>query len=301
MGVYLIRVLTSGTAQSSCRSKTTNINSQDDVSKIGSCRTVEGSVILGTQTGASIDLMDVQEITGDLIIRNNGQLENLQGSRLRSIGGKFEINNATGLNVISLGSLTSVSTIEWVSVTRLDTLTLGPLTKADSIRLSDTFLNTLDAFALETVTDLKLDNNRRLSKYSSQLTNVEGQLIVQANGLSLELDFPKLDWAYSMAIANVTKFSIPQLQVVNDSARFDSNFFESFSAPNLTHTEKGDISFVGNGFLKNMSFPKLTAINGGLLIANNTGLDRVTFFPKLEKVTGAIKLRGNFTEYAPVD
>ncbi|KAL2170339.1 hypothetical protein VTG60DRAFT_4925 [Thermothelomyces hinnuleus] len=283
-------------AQSSCSSKTTTINSQADVSKISGCRKVEGSIVLGSESGATIDLTGPREIAGDLIVRNNGQIETLQSSSLESIGGKFEINNATSLNVISFEKLTSATTVEWVSVTRLDTLTLGPLTKAKSVRLSDTFLNTLDGFALSTVTDLKLDNNRRLSKYTSELTNLDGQLVIQANGLSLEVDLPKLVWITEMAIANVTKFSIPQLQVVNGSARFDSNFFETFSAPNLTHTEDGDISFVGNGFLKNMSFPKFTDLNGGLLIANNTGLDRVTFFPKLEKVTGAIKLRGNFTE-----
>ncbi|KAL2178138.1 uncharacterized protein P884DRAFT_198764 [Thermothelomyces heterothallicus CBS 202.75] len=283
-------------AQSSCSSKTTTINSQDDVSKISGCRKVEGSIVLGSESGATIDLTGPREITGDLIVQNNGQIQTLQSSSLESIGGKFEINNATSLNVISFEKLTSATTVEWVSVTRLDTLTLGPLTKAKSVRLSDTFLNTLDGFALSTVTDLKLDNNRRLSKYTSELTSLDGQLVIQANGLSLEVDLPKLVWITEMAIANVTKFSIPQLQVVNGSARFDSNFFETFSAPNLTHTEDGDISFVGNGFLKNMSFPKFTDLNGGLLIANNTGLDRVTFFPKLEKVTGAIKLRGNFTE-----
>ncbi|KAL2158202.1 hypothetical protein VTH06DRAFT_4522 [Thermothelomyces fergusii] len=283
-------------SSSSCSAKTTNINSQEDVSKIAGCRKVEGSIILGSESGAVIDLTGPREITGDLIIRNNGQLETLQSSSLETIGGRFEINNATSLNVILLEKLTEANVVEWVSVTRLDTLNLGPLTKAKSVRLSDTFLNNLDGFALTTVTDLKLDNNRRLSKYTSDLTSLDGELVIQANGLSLEVDLPKLVWITEMAIANVTKFSIPELQVVNGSARFDSNFFDTFSAPNLTHTEKGDISFVGNGFLQNMTFPKLTAINGGLLIANNTGLDRVTFFPKLEKVTGAIKLRGNFTE-----
>jgi len=202
----------------------------------------------------------------------------------------------TALNSLSFSKLTAADTVEWVSVTRLDTLSLGPLSKASSVRLSDTFLNTLDGFALTSATDLKLDNNRRLTKYSSQLTHLSGELVIQANGLKLEVDLPNLVWINNMAIANVTEFSIPLLQVVNGSARFDSNFFETFSAPNLTKTEKGDISFVGNGFLNNMTFPKLTEINGGLLIANNTGLDQVTFFPKLAKITGAVKLRGNFTD-----
>jgi len=283
-------------AQSTCTVSTTTVSSQAEATKLASCKTVKGSVVLGSESGASINISGPEEITGDLIVENNGQLTSFSSSSLETIGGTFRLNNVTALNSISFPQLTAAKTVEWVSVTRLDTVSLGPLSQASSVRLSDTFLNTLDGFALSSATDLKLDNNRRLTKYSSQLTHLEGQLIIQANGLQLEVDLPKLIWINNMAIANVTKFSIPQLQVVNDSARFDSNFFQTFSAPNLTHTEKGDISFVGNGFLKNMTFPKLTTINGGLLIANNTGLDQVTFFPKLAKITGAVKLRGNFTD-----
>jgi hypothetical protein len=251
--------------------------------------------VLGSESGATIDLSGPKEITGDLIIRNNGQLTSLQSSSLQKVGGNFKLENVTFINTLSFEKLTEVNSLEWVSVTRLDTVTLGPLSKAENIRLSDTFLNTLDAFALSSVDTIKIDNNRRLTKYSSKLTALSGGLIIQANGLDLEVDLPELKSISNMEVANVTKFSIPSLQVVNGSARFDSNFFETFSAPNLTHTETGDISFVGNGFLKNMTFPKLTEIAGGLLVANNTGLDRVTFFPKLKKVSGAIKLRGNFT------
>jgi len=215
---------------------------------------------------------------------------------LQKIGGNFKLENVTFLNSLQFSELKEAKSIEWVSLTRLDTLSLGPLEKAENVRLSDTFLNTLDGLALTSVKSFKIDNNRRLTKYTSQLTSVEAELIIQANGLDLEVDLSKANWISNMEIANVTKFSVPALKVVNGSARFDSNFFESFSAPNLTHTETGDISFVGNAYLQNMTFPKLTEIAGGLLIANNTGLDRVTFFPKLQKVSGAVKLRGNFTE-----
>ncbi|KAL2196082.1 hypothetical protein P885DRAFT_78419 [Corynascus similis CBS 632.67] len=283
-------------AQSGCTFSTTTINSQAEATELASCRTVKGTVVVGSKSGADIDLTGPREITGDLIVRKNSQLENFHSSTLESVGGKFEITNAIKILTLNFPKLTSVDEVEWVTLTALNSVTLGPLNRAKSVRLSDTSLETLDAFSLSSVSSLKLDNNGRLTKYSSDLSTLDGELSIQANGLNLEVDLPKLVWANEMAIANVTKFSIPQLQVVNGSARFDSNFFETFSAPNLTHTEKGDISFVGNGYLNNMTFPKLTDINGGLLIANNTGLDRVTFFPKLERVTGAIKLRGNFTE-----
>jgi hypothetical protein len=291
----LVAIGSAAAQSSTCTVSTTTVNSQAEATKLSSCGTIKGTVVLGSESGATIDFSGPKEITGDFIIRNNGQLTTLQSSSLQKIGGNFKLENATFINTLSFEKLTEVQSIEWVTVNRLDKVTLGPLTKADNIRLSDTSLNTLDAFALSTVKKFKIDNNSRLTKYASQLTDLGDELIIQANGLNLEVDLPKLNWIANMEVANVTKFSIPALKVVNGSARFDSNLFETFSAPNLTHTETGDISFIGNGFLQNMTFPKLTEIAGGLLIANNTGLDRVTFFPKLRKVSGAVKLRGNFT------
>jgi hypothetical protein len=279
-----------------CTVSTTTVNSQAEATKLASCRTVKGTVVIGSESGATIDLSGPEEITGDLIVRNNSQLATFSSSSVQKIGGNFKLEEATFLTSLQFPELTEARSIEWVSVTLLNTVSLGPLTKADNVRLSDTFLDTLDGFALSSAKSFKLDNNRRLSEYKSKLTQVSGELIIQANGLDLDVDLSDLIWIANMEVANVTQFSVPALKVVNGSARFDSNLFESFSAPNLTHTETGDISFVGNGFLQNMTFPKLTEIAGGLLIANNTGLDRVTFFPKLTKVSGAIKLRGNFTE-----
>lgn len=291
----LVAIGSAAAQSATCTVSTTTVNSQAEATKLSSCGTVKGTVVVGSESGATIEISGPKEITGDLIVRNNGVLSTFSSTSLQKVGGNFKLENVTFLNSLQFPELKEAKSIEWVSLTRLDTLTLGPLAKADSVRLSDTFLNTLDGFALPTVKSFKIDNNRRLTKYTSELTSVE-ELIIQANGLDLEVDLSKANWISSMEIANVTKFSVPALKVVNASARFDSNFFETFSAPNLTKTETGDISFVGNAYLQNMTFPKLTEIAGGLLIANNTGLDRVTFFPKLQKVSGAVKLRGNFTE-----
>ncbi|KAK4158555.1 hypothetical protein C8A00DRAFT_39266 [Chaetomidium leptoderma] len=283
-------------AQSTCTVSTTTVNSQAEATKLASCRTVKGTVVIGSESGASIDISGPKEITGDLRVLDNGVMQDFSSTSLTTIGGSFQMKNVSSLASVQFSSLTSVKTLEWVSVSRLATLKLGPLTKADEVIISDTFLNTLDSINLKTTKKFNINNNGQLTKFSTQLESLEDDLNIQANGIDLEVDLPNLVWIANMAIANVTKFSVPSLEVVNGSARFDSNYFASFSAPNLTHTEEGDISFVGNGALNNMTFPKLTAIAGGLLIANNTGLGQVTFFPKLETVGGAVKLRGNFTE-----
>jgi hypothetical protein len=275
---------------------TTTVNSQADATGLAGCGTVEGSVLLGTNTGASIDISGPKRITGDFQVLDNGVLETLTSSTLESIGGSFTMRNVTLLTSLNFAKLTSVRSLAWQSLNRIASLSLGPLTQAEEVTISDTFLDKLDGIDLESVRKLDINNNGRLTKFTTQLKDLSDNLNIQANGIDLDVSLPNLVWISNMTIANVTSFSVPSLQVVNGSARFDSNYFESFSAPNLTHTESGDISFVGNGKLNNITFPKLTAIGGGLLIANNTGLDKVTFFSELETIGGAVKLRGNFTE-----
>ncbi|KAL2134104.1 hypothetical protein VTI74DRAFT_991 [Chaetomium olivicolor] len=274
----------------------TTVNSQAEATKLASCRTVKGSIVIGEQAGSNIDISGPREITGDLSVLNNGVLETFTSTSLTTIGGTFKLNNVTKLSDLQFASLTSVKSLEFQSATNLNGFRFGPLTKAENVIISDTFLNTLDGIDLTTVGKLDINNNRRLTKFTTKLESLSDTLSIQANGLSLSVTLPNLVWISDMAIANVTDFSAPSLQVVNGSARFDSNYFKSFSAPNLTHTEKGDISFVGNAELTNMTFPKLTDIGGGLLIANNTKLDKITFFGKLKNIGGAIKLRGNFTD-----
>jgi hypothetical protein len=282
-----------------CTVSTTTIKSQAEATKLAGCKVVKGSVVFSNTTGAAVDISGPEEITGDVTVINHEALQSFSSSSLEKIGGIFSLHNVQILRDVQLPELKEVKELSIQSAPALGNLNFAPLTKADSVTVSDTGLTNLDAIDVETLNKLDINNNRRLEKFATQLKSLSDVMNIHANGiegLGLGVDMPNLIWIANMTIANVTEFEVPSLKVVNGSARFDFNFFESFSAPNLTHTEDGDISFVGNGALTNMTFPKLTEVGGGLTIANNTGLDRVTFFPKLETVVGAVKLRGNFTE-----
>jgi len=168
----LVAIGSAAAQSATCTVSTTTVNSQAEATKLSSCGTVKGTVVVGSESGATIDLSGPKEITGDLIVQDNGQLTTLQSTSLQKVGGNFKLGNATFVSTLSFEKLTEVQSIDWVSVTRLDTVTLGPLTKADNIRISDTILSNLDAFALASVKGFKIDNNRRLTKYSSQLTEL---------------------------------------------------------------------------------------------------------------------------------
>jgi hypothetical protein len=228
-------------------------------------------------------------------------LTSISSSSLGSIAGAFTLSNLTGLANLNFKALTTVGSISWRSLTAIDTLGFGStgITSAKNVEISDTFLSSLEGINIASVGKMDINNNRRLSSFTSKLTNLSDILIMQANGLDLSASFPVLAWCANMSISNVSNFEVPSLITVNGSARFDSNYFSRFSAPNMTSTVTGDISFVGNSALNNISLPSITQIGGGLLIANNTALAIVNGFPKLKNVLGAVKLRGSFTEYAP--
>ena len=285
-------------AQSSVCSTTTTVASAAEATALGSaCSTVKGDVIVTSAAVGAVDLGGLQSITGDLTLADNGLVTTFAGSSLTSIGGAFTLNNVTVLSTLSFPQLGSVGSISWTSLPALGSLTFTRgVSKASSVVISDTFLSSLDGVDVQSLATMDINNNRRLTDFTSQLGNLSDYLNIQANGQNLKVSLPNLIWIANMTIANVSDFSAPSLVTVNGSARFDSNYFTSFSAPNLTTTSSGDISFVGNAGLTNVTFPVLTSIGGGLLIANNTNLDEINGFPKVKSIGGAVKLRGNFTE-----
>ncbi|KAK0755005.1 hypothetical protein B0T18DRAFT_386790 [Schizothecium vesticola] len=280
-----------------CTVVTTTINSQADATGLAGCKTVRGSVLIAPQTGASIDISGPGTITGDLILLNNGEIQSFRSDDLTTIGGTWEMKNVTALSTLSFASITKVKALDWQTLNALDTLSFtSGLTQAEEVTISDTFLSALTGIDLTSVKTMRIDNNRRLTSFTTQLRDLSDELRIQANGQRLEVNMPNLTWIANMIIANVTKFSAPSLVTVNNSAKFDFNYFSDFSAPNLTRTQSGDISFVGNVNLKNISMPRLTTVGGGLLIANNTALIELNGLPALKTISGAVKLRGSFDD-----
>jgi hypothetical protein len=254
--------------------------------------------LVNTGAAGVVDFTGLTTVKGNFIAENDGQMTGLSSSTLSSITGAFQLTNLTGLSSLAFTSLHSVGSISWTALTALDTLTFGTpgITTAKSIVISDTFLSSLDGIDVTSLQTLDINNNRRLTQWDSALANLSDTMNFLANGEGFELSFNDLVWAANLTVNNVTSFAVPALQTINGSASFDSNQFTSFSAPNLTSTQSGNIGFVSNNLLTNVTFPQLTSLAGALLIANNTGLDIINGFPKLKTVGGAIKLRGNFSE-----
>ncbi|CAJ2502806.1 Uu.00g102000.m01.CDS01 [Anthostomella pinea] len=289
----------SGAAAVSCSDPTATVASAADATQVANCQTIKGSVLISTTAGPDINIGgELTEIGGDLVCENNGAIHSLQSSSLETIGGIFQLKNVTQLNSLSFPALGEVGSIDWATLNSLPEPTFGTpgITKAKSVTIADTFIETIDGINVESLTDMNINNNRRLTKFSSSIKSLSNALYIQANGLNLTMEMPNLEWIANMTIANVTSLTVPSLKTVNGSMRFDSNYFENFLAANLTQIQEGDLSFVSNPQLQNISFPVLEKVGGGLTIANNTALGKINGFGALQDVGGAVIFRGSMDD-----
>ncbi|KAI0190029.1 hypothetical protein EV127DRAFT_99568 [Xylaria flabelliformis] len=291
--------LVSGATALGCKDDPVQINSQADATQASNCDSIPNDVVFGVTAGTEIDLGGrLKTINGSLIVKNNGALQSLASSSLTTIGGDFILQNVTSLVSLTMPMLNAVNTIQWTTLSALNEPTFGNpgITKAKSVTVSDTFVQNLDGINVQALTDMNINNNHRLSKFSTSIKTLSNALYVNSNALNMTMEMPNLEWIANMTIANVSTFSVPSLKTVNGSMRFDSNYFTNFVAPNLTETHDGDLSFVSNPQLQNISIPLLTKVGGGLTIANNTDLMKVDGLGSLADVGGAIKMRGSFDE-----
>ncbi|KAI1389810.1 uncharacterized protein F4822DRAFT_214643 [Hypoxylon trugodes] len=289
----------SGVFAVGCDDPTATIKSAADATQVANCDSIEGSVLIDRNAGPDIDIGGkLSEIGGDLTAENNGLLSSLRSDSLKTIGGVFKLNNVTHVSTLSFPKLGEVGSIDWATLSSLPEPTFGNpgITKAKSVVISDTFIENIDGINVDSLTDMNINNNKRLTKFSTSIKSLSNTLYVTANGLNLTMEMPNLQWIANMTIANVTSFSVPSLHTVNGSMRFDSNYFDTFIAANLTDVIDGDVSFVSNPELTNISIPALTHIGGGFTVANNTALEKLDGFGKLNEIGGAVKVKGSLSE-----
>lgn len=211
----------------------------------------------------------------------------------------FELNEVQILERIDFTNLRSVGKLNWIALPTLDTVNFGTsgVTTVSSIRISNTFISTLDSMDLVSVDTFQIDNNHNLKKWSTGLNNITGSLIIASNGENLNVSLPNLTLANSIDVRSVKSFSMPLLATVSESISFSNNTnLESVAAPKLT-TVGQSVSIASNDAVTNITMNSLTSIGGGLSITQNSDLSTVDGFAKLAKVAGAVNIRGNLTEY----
>lgn len=239
----------------------------------------------------------VEKITGSLTAESSTLISLTAGS-LASISDTFTLNNLTALSTLSFPQLTSVGTITWITLPALGELTFtAGVDTATSVTIRDTHLSSLAGISdsLTAVRDMDLNNNGRLQTLDLALESVSDVLSLSANGQNFAVSMNSLAWAANLTIANTTSFLVPALETINGSLRFDSNYFTTFSASNLSQVQTGDLSLLNNADMTVLNLPALTKVGGGLTIVNNTAFQNLSL-PLLADIGGAVTIGGNYTE-----
>ena len=276
------------------------INAQADADLYASCTRINGDVVIGSEASNTVALNGPRSVTGSFRASNATQLFSISSNSIESIGGTFELNGLEQLSTLSFEQLTSVGDIKWTALGNLGTLTFpATVSTAKSVVITNTFLSTLDGINLDSVDTLDISNNRRLTRFSTQVKSISSLINIATNNADLSVELPNLIWAKEMTFRNLSSVSIPSLAVVNGSLGFYATYMESLSAPNLTTvgnfgSAQGSLSFVANEALANVTLPKLSSIGGAALIANNTVLQDISL-PELTQVAGAVDFSGVFT------
>lgn len=284
-----------GTAIAQCDGPSITITTSADAEQIASCSTYDGDVIISSEASGTISINGVGAITGDLQCINATQLTSISADQLATIGGKFNLQELQILSNLAFSSLNGVNTVNWIALPGLQALNFGQgISRANTVYISNTGLTDLKGIELTAVGEMDINNNQYLKTINvNNLANVTQSLSFAANGLDLSIEFPNLESAANLTFRNVTSISMPSLSEVAGFIGLYSNYFESFSAPNLTSTGN-TIAVIDSSELSNLSFPMLQTIGGGLQLANNSKLLNIDGFNALQTIDGDINYYGTF-------
>ncbi len=264
---------------------------------LSTCTTYSGDIAIATGTTDDIALDGIRRISGSLMAKNVPNMATLSADSMTQIDDTFSLNNIQTLSTLNFPMLQSVDTVDWVALPGLSGLSFTTgLSKVQTLSIDNTNLGSLSGIELTSVGELSLANNVYLNDISMPLTYVSQGLYIHDNGDQTNANFPDLQWAANLTINNCYSVNVDSLSVVNGSMGYYSNYFSSFSAPNLTliGITGGGLAFVDNAKLSNISMGGLKAIGGGLTIANNTDLTQVTGFSRVTEIKGAVSMLGYF-------
>ncbi len=272
------------------------ISSFGDIKKISDCQTISGSINIHGYDMELLELSSIKHIKGDLKISNASQVMRIEAPELESIDGSFTLNTLTSLTSASFPKLESVDTLEWKVLPILSSVGLNKgIKKINSVILSDTSLTGFGGFNVDTLKTLRIDNNRFLERIDSSVKEITEELIIAANARNLEVAFPELGWVKVAMVKDTKSIDLNDLQVVQSSAEFIENKFDSLSLPKLKSVGS-TLSLINNKKLENADFSSLVEVGGGLMVIKNDKLKQINFFPALKSVGGAIEFEGDIDD-----
>ncbi|RCK64833.1 Cell surface GPI-anchored protein ECM33 [Candida viswanathii] len=295
----LVAALLADAASSSadkCSFSKTSITEATAIEQLNACETLDGTITVTGNSIGAINLSSVKQLKGNFSIINTPSVISLNLNQLQNITGALVVNNATQLNSVDLTSLSDANEIQLVSLPSFAILNLNTgVDSAGTIVLSDTALTNLNGLSLfKTISTININNNKNITEINFEnLETVTDSMILSFNHDDASVNLDTLLWAANLTIQDVEDFSAANLTSVNGSFGFSYNTFDKLELPQLTEVGSS-IQVFGHDSLQQLSLPKLTTIGGEIRLFNNTELEDIEF-KNLTTVRGALSITGGYS------
>ena len=279
---------------------TSTIKNPAGVSALATCTTFVGDVVIETGSASLLNTVDLgtqlTEIDGKLTYENDPEARIFKAPALEKVG-DFKMTNLSNLQTLTL---TNLKETEDLTLTGLFVSSLGiggSYAKAHDITIINTQANSLGGIStISELHDLLVSDNLFLPKIELALKSV-GKIEIGSGKSDQTVSLPNLQNGEILIIRNSTSVLLPKLKNLTENLELLGNYFQSFTAPNLT--QSGGVVINDNLQATNISFPQLAFIkgdNGTFQIANNTKLVKIDGFKNLEEVSSNVDLSGAFNE-----
>ncbi|GMG40682.1 unnamed protein product [Ambrosiozyma monospora] len=264
---------------------------QVDLDTLKHCDAIDGDLYITGDIGSAA-IANVRAIYGDLVIYNATAISSFSADTINTITGEFRLTGLTVLDTLSMGGLTSVGAINWVTLPALTDTGLTSVTECNAILISDTQLASLNGINPTNVETYNVNNNIFLSSIKSDIETVSNALSVAYNGQGTDVVFDQLTWANNITFYSISSVSMSNLTSVNHSIGFFESKVEDLTFKGLSKVG-GDLTMSNNDLLTSIDFDSLESIGGGFVVTNNSKLQSVDNFDELKTVTGAVLITGD--------
>lgn len=264
------------------------------VSQVAACETAAGNIVINGDAFGSVELTGLQQLYGDLAIRNVTKAQTINAPTLQLVSGDLEINACTVLSNLNLAQLTTVGTLELTALPALESTGLAAgLTSAESIIVSDTGLNHLTGINVYRLKVFNVNNNGDIDSIDSGLKEVTDTLDISYNADKVDVNLDELTSAKNIVLQQVNSFNAPNLTVANGSITVTSSSLEKLELAQLKSVGNA-IAINKNEDLEELEFPKLTTIGGALQISDNDNLKSLDAFSEVTQIGGTVNINGSF-------
>ncbi|KAI5961728.1 ECM33 [Candida margitis] len=279
---------------SDCSFSDFTATASSQVSQVAACETAVGNIVINGDAFGSVELTGLQQLYGDLAIRNVTKAQTVNAPTLQLVSGDLEVNACTVLSDLNLAQLTTVGTLELNALPALEStgLTAG-LTSAESIIVSDTGLNHLTGINVYQLKVFNVNNNGDIDSIDSGLKEVTDTLDISYNADKVDVNLDELTSAKNIVLQQVNSFHAPNLTVANGSITVTSSSLEKLELAQLKSVGNA-IAINKNDDLEELDFPKLTTIGGALQISDNEHLKSLDAFSEVTSIGGSVNINGSF-------